>query len=401
MNPRVFISYSHDSDDHKQWVRALADRLIGDGVEVTVDQYELALGEMIPHFMEKGISQSDFVLLIVTQPFVAKATQREGGVGFEINLATGEIVVFRNRSKFIPVYVKLDPAAAPPFLKGALGVKIDNLFSYEQQYDQLYRTVTGQTLKKPELGTIRHLTVEPTDVAPFDLPNLAQRKRLDQWCWWDVIIDVNSLSDVSVASLYTLLDGHLHKEDLHGTLRVEPAVLSPASRRSSYPMMTYEGGDYTGYANVSKFDRLVLAQGQLRYSFVEFNTNRPFYHSAEIAEETLLLLLLILSRIHEDMSREVSFQVLVRIGSSTTVSYLASDHPFAKYARIGEFHQHAEGITANRFAMSSLNIAAIERFFNGIYELFLSTNARSDVPFLRVVHDGFVGCVDAIKRKVH
>ena len=37
MSPKAFISYSHDSEDYKDWVRALSDKLIGGGVEITLD----------------------------------------------------------------------------------------------------------------------------------------------------------------------------------------------------------------------------------------------------------------------------------------------------------------------------------------------------------------------------
>lgn len=40
-NPKsVFISYTWDSDEHKRWVRSLADQLIEAGFEVVYDQYE-------------------------------------------------------------------------------------------------------------------------------------------------------------------------------------------------------------------------------------------------------------------------------------------------------------------------------------------------------------------------
>lgn len=39
---KVFISYSHDSPDHAERVRALADRLRADGLDCALDQYETA-----------------------------------------------------------------------------------------------------------------------------------------------------------------------------------------------------------------------------------------------------------------------------------------------------------------------------------------------------------------------
>ena len=41
---RVFISYSHDSEDHKDRVHALADRLRADGVTVIIDRDKMPGG---------------------------------------------------------------------------------------------------------------------------------------------------------------------------------------------------------------------------------------------------------------------------------------------------------------------------------------------------------------------
>ena len=157
MNPKVFISYSHDSQDYKDWVRSFADRLIGDGIDVTLDQYDLALGEMIPHFMEKGISENDFVLILVSKRFTEKARERKGGVGFETDLAAGEIVVKQNRRKFIPILIKISYDDVPDYLRGANAVSIQNLFAYNKEYEEIYRTLTGQKPQKPKLGTVKLL----------------------------------------------------------------------------------------------------------------------------------------------------------------------------------------------------------------------------------------------------
>lgn len=45
--PRVFISYSHDSEAHRDLVLGLADRLRAEGVESWIDQY-------VPSFPVQG-----------------------------------------------------------------------------------------------------------------------------------------------------------------------------------------------------------------------------------------------------------------------------------------------------------------------------------------------------------
>ena len=50
--PRLFISYSHDSREHQDRVRALADRLRADGVDAVIDQYDTAPPDGWPIWMD-------------------------------------------------------------------------------------------------------------------------------------------------------------------------------------------------------------------------------------------------------------------------------------------------------------------------------------------------------------
>ncbi|MGV3774927.1 MAG: toll/interleukin-1 receptor domain-containing protein [Verrucomicrobiales bacterium] len=70
--PMVFISYSHDTKEHKAWVAAFAQRLVLNGVEVLFDQWDLGPGDDVPKFMEKAVSQADRVLMICTDPMSVK-----------------------------------------------------------------------------------------------------------------------------------------------------------------------------------------------------------------------------------------------------------------------------------------------------------------------------------------
>lgn len=42
--PKVFFTYSHDSEPHKDWVLALSTRLVANGVDAILDQWDLTLG---------------------------------------------------------------------------------------------------------------------------------------------------------------------------------------------------------------------------------------------------------------------------------------------------------------------------------------------------------------------
>ncbi len=60
--PRVFISYSHDSAEHKEWVLNFATTLRMRGVDAVLDQWDLKPGDDLPHFMESQLETSESVL---------------------------------------------------------------------------------------------------------------------------------------------------------------------------------------------------------------------------------------------------------------------------------------------------------------------------------------------------
>ena len=80
--PKVFISYSHDSQQHKEWVLGLATALRTNGIDAVLDQWDLSPGQDIAAFMARGIRTADRVLLICTGPYVSKAETGVGGVGY-------------------------------------------------------------------------------------------------------------------------------------------------------------------------------------------------------------------------------------------------------------------------------------------------------------------------------
>ena len=51
--PKIFVSYSWDDEGHKRWVANLATKLRGDGVDVTLDQWNTVPGGQLTTFMEK------------------------------------------------------------------------------------------------------------------------------------------------------------------------------------------------------------------------------------------------------------------------------------------------------------------------------------------------------------
>ena len=104
--PRVFISYSWESDAHKAWVAELAGRLRSDGVNVVLDQWHLRLGDQLPQFMETTVRESSFVLIVCTPRYKERSDGRLGGVGYEGHVITAEVFRSQNERKFIPRWSK-------------------------------------------------------------------------------------------------------------------------------------------------------------------------------------------------------------------------------------------------------------------------------------------------------
>lgn len=101
--PRVFISYSHDTAEHKEWVLDFATTLRNRGVDAVLDQWDLKPGDDLPHFMETQLEVADYVLMVCTEKYVEKANTGEGGVGYEKMIMTSSLLKKIDSSKVIPI----------------------------------------------------------------------------------------------------------------------------------------------------------------------------------------------------------------------------------------------------------------------------------------------------------
>lgn len=143
-SPSVFISYSWDSADHKQWVRTLSSQLIHSGIHVILDQNDLMLGDPLPHFMEQSISESDYVLIICTPHYKQKSDARKGGVGYEESIITGDVFTTQNQRKYVPVLAAGTwETSTPIWAIGKFGVDLSPHQCYEEELDKLIAHITG------------------------------------------------------------------------------------------------------------------------------------------------------------------------------------------------------------------------------------------------------------------
>lgn len=149
MSIKVFISYAWEDGEHRAWVKQLADRLLQNGIDATLDQYDLELGDRLPQFMEQSVTESDYVLVVCTPTYKQKADLRTGGVGYEGHIISEELLLKGNERKFIPIIRRGSPEEAmPTYLAGKLAVDLSSPEKDEQNFEDILASLYG-TKKKP------------------------------------------------------------------------------------------------------------------------------------------------------------------------------------------------------------------------------------------------------------
>jgi len=159
VNPKVFFSYSWDNEDHRSWVLKLAAELIRNGIDVLIDEWDLQkYNDDLHVFMETGIRESDKVLLVCTPNYAKKANERQGGVGVENTIITGEFYDKKNSNKFIPIIKKYKGRitdSLPSYLKTKFSIDFSDQHKYKEKQEELIRRILNiPKFKKPELGKL-------------------------------------------------------------------------------------------------------------------------------------------------------------------------------------------------------------------------------------------------------
>jgi len=158
MKPKAFISYSWTSERHRELVRSWADRLMGDGVDIVLDQYDLKEGHDKYAFMEKMVTDPSVthVLVMCDKAYAEKADARKAGVGTETQIISQEVYNKVEQSKFIPIFCELSDVGEPflpTFIKSRIGINFSTPELVNENWEQLVRLLFGKPLfQKPDLG---------------------------------------------------------------------------------------------------------------------------------------------------------------------------------------------------------------------------------------------------------
>ncbi len=160
---KVFISYSHDSSDHKLWISELAEKLRRSGVDAILDQWELTLDEDSTQFIESGVRDSDRVLVICTDSYVRKANSGEDGVGYEPTILTKEIVKNIGINKFIPIIRQtLWEEKTPTFLQKQVSIDFTDDEQFDAKFEELLHDerLLVLPLQRPDVPHIESLRIK-------------------------------------------------------------------------------------------------------------------------------------------------------------------------------------------------------------------------------------------------
>jgi hypothetical protein len=157
-NPKAFISYSWSSPEHQQWVLDLATQLTENGVDVTIDTWDLREGHDAIKFMERMVTDPAIkkVIIVLDRTYARKADDRKGGVGTESQIISPEIYARADQDKFVGVASETDPDGRPflpTFYKSRIYIDLSHADIYATNFDQLLRWLYDKPAHpKPRIG---------------------------------------------------------------------------------------------------------------------------------------------------------------------------------------------------------------------------------------------------------
>jgi hypothetical protein len=205
-SPRVFISYSqHDPAGHSLRVRALAQALSNDGIDVELDQYHQH--ELIdwPRWCEERLrpEYSDFVLMICSAEYKRRIEDRVDfdkgrGVFWEGNLIYHYLYTTKANERFISILLDNEVEDSLPraianwtwFRLREFGTSSGNV-----EYIKLYRSLTTQpAVIKPKPG---HIVSIPPETGPKSISAVADVEPTQTTQIFDVFLSHSHL-DASV-----------------------------------------------------------------------------------------------------------------------------------------------------------------------------------------------------------
>lgn len=196
-NPKVFISYAWGDEDYQAEVLAFASKLIGDGIEVILDKWDLSEGNDTYAFMEKSVNDPTVtnVLMLLDPLYAKKADDHQGGVGTETQIISAKVYKEVTQDKFLPIIMRRDidgNVCKPTYLEGRLHFDLTVPDKYDFEYTRLVKKLYGEEVyPKPDLGrkpewvdkpvAIAHKAIVSYDTLKGNQPERIKRELFSQY----------------------------------------------------------------------------------------------------------------------------------------------------------------------------------------------------------------------------
>jgi hypothetical protein len=143
MNKKVFVS--HASEDKDRFVMDFSNKLMANGVDTWLDKWEMSPGDsLVDKIFEEGIKEADIFIVVLSKYSVNKPWVKE-----ELN--AGFVKRVGNNCKIIPIV--LDDCIVPECLSSTIWEKINNLSSYDENFQRILNSIFGLS-DKPSIGQV-------------------------------------------------------------------------------------------------------------------------------------------------------------------------------------------------------------------------------------------------------
>ena len=137
MAANIFISHSHKDKD---FVRHLSKSLIAHGLNVWIDEAELAIGDSLVEQISKAVEAADY-LLVVMSPHYFKSQWTK----HELDMALHSEVSEKNRVRVVPIL--LQDCEIPPLLAGKMYADFRTQDAAERVFPQLLSLLKDQPIE--------------------------------------------------------------------------------------------------------------------------------------------------------------------------------------------------------------------------------------------------------------
>lgn len=151
--PKVFMSYSHDNEDHVEWVKDLSTNLRCHGVDVILDKWDLEIGNDLRFFMENGLDETKYVICVCSEQYVKKANEGHGGVGYETTIISSDLLKNAKIDYILPIVINNQTdKKIPIFLSNKLYLDFDRDEYFDNYLKLLRRIFNRKEKEKPPIG---------------------------------------------------------------------------------------------------------------------------------------------------------------------------------------------------------------------------------------------------------